>query len=281
MFVQQSLPRFSIMEGLKIFFPKSLRPSRHIPRITAIRTKSTIQAGPFRGMRYVSQSHHSALIPKLLGTYERELAPTVEEAISLAFRTVVDIGAAEGYYAVGMAVRLPRARVIAFETEPAAQELLLSLAKLNGVADKLTIRGACTRLSLAADLNSSGRTLVICDTEGGEAMLLDPIRIPRLRACHILVELHDHIIAGISEEIRERFSESHIISQIREEGRSRSDFPFRTFYTTILPGYIDWAVSEQRKCNMTWYWMRPRFQSNRDVLAGAVLRVPYAARQQQ
>ena len=66
-------------------------------------------------MRYVQVSHGSAYIPKLLGIYERELAPYIERAVAWQPRLVVELGAAEGYYAVGMARRLPRAHVVAFE----------------------------------------------------------------------------------------------------------------------------------------------------------------------
>ena len=63
-------------------------------------------------------------IPKLLGVYERELNPYIEQACALNFPLIVDVGAAEGYYAVGMALRNPSARVIAFEMDARAREAL-------------------------------------------------------------------------------------------------------------------------------------------------------------
>ena len=138
-------------------------------------------------MRYVDQSYWSPYIPKLLGTYERELAEYLEEAATLPFDTVVDIGAAEGYYAVGLALRLRNAQVIAFEMEPSAQELIRRLAQLNGVESRVALEGFCTCEKLSAALKDSGKTMLVCDAEGGEFTLLDPMTIPRLRECHILV----------------------------------------------------------------------------------------------
>ena len=64
-------------------------------------------SGPFKGMQFIDESFENAFIPKILGIYERELHPAVEAAIALTPRLVVDIGTAEGYYAVGIARRLP------------------------------------------------------------------------------------------------------------------------------------------------------------------------------
>jgi hypothetical protein len=256
--LKKSLPVRMLLSVLRVFIPTRFRPSTSITRLTISKTNLQVQGGPFRGMQYVDQSYWSAYIPKLLGIYERELSGYIEEAVGLPFQTVVDIGAAEGYYAVGMAMRMHDAKVIAFEMEPAAQGLLGELASLNHVSSRVAIEGECTSRSLSAVLNDSGRTLVICDAEGSEVFLLDPIRIPKLAACHILVELHDHVLSRMSEEIRERFVETHEITHIVETQRDRSDFPYHNLFTRIFPAYIDWAVSEVRRCKIAWYWMRPR-----------------------
>src|SRR4051794_20818862 len=60
-----------------------------------------VRSGVFRGMRYVDQARSSALLPKLLGSYEREIADEIERAAGVDYRVCVDIGSAEGYYAIG------------------------------------------------------------------------------------------------------------------------------------------------------------------------------------
>jgi hypothetical protein len=257
MTLQKSLPIKVAIAALRVVIPPWFRPSASITRLTMAQTKLRVQAGPFRGMHYVDQSYWSAYIPKLLGIYERELSEYIEEAADLQFETIVDIGAAEGYYAVGMAMRIPVSRVIAFEMEPAARQLLSKLAALNQVSSRVAIEGECTRMNLAEILENSGRTLVICDAEGGEAFLLDPIRIPKLRACHILVEIHNNVLSAMSDEIRDRFGQTHHITHIPESPRDRSDFPYNNIFTRLFPIYVDWAVSEIRRSKISWYWMRP------------------------
>jgi len=69
-------------------------------------------------MRSVTSSVCSTNIPKLLGCYEAELHPVFAKWQAVPFRQVVNVGAAEGYYAVGCARLWPEAQVIAFETNP-------------------------------------------------------------------------------------------------------------------------------------------------------------------
>src|SRR5262245_23148239 len=96
--------------------PEYMRPYGYLTHLARTRTNCTVASGPFQGMRYLRFSHASAYIPKLLGIYERELAPCIKRAVEQRPRLVVDLGAAEGYYAIGMARRLPCAQVLAFET---------------------------------------------------------------------------------------------------------------------------------------------------------------------
>lgn len=80
--------------------------------------------GPFRGMRYVRTSIGSSFGAKLIGTYELELAGVIEELCRRGFREVVNIGAGEGHYAVGLAFRQPGALVTAFEMDTEGQALI-------------------------------------------------------------------------------------------------------------------------------------------------------------
>jgi len=238
--------------------PRSLGFEPYTSQLVARETNSTVRSGPFRGMNYLRESSGSVLAPKLLGIYERELHKAIEEAIALPFQRVVDIGAAEGYYCVGFATRMPNAKILAYEMYEPAHLLLKELANLNHVAGQVEIRGTCTIDEMNSALAPSIPTLVVCDAEGAEAYLLDPLRVPALGEAHILVELHDFIIGGLSEVIRKRFESTHQVEQILAEARSRSEFPFSSFITRRFPGYVDFAVSDCRPPGMSWFWMRPK-----------------------
>jgi hypothetical protein len=245
-------------KALRRVVPTRCRPIGYLDHLARKRTAGLVHAGPFAGMRYVDRSVGSCFIPKLLGTYERELATKIEWICRRQPVLVVDVGAAEGYYAVGLAMRIPRARIIAFELDETGQAALRRMAELNGVADRLTVHGRCAPADLAAALGGHPRPVVICDVEGDEA-LLDPERVPALRAAVVLVETHEFVRRGITDELCRRFASSHHVERIWQEPRSRAEFPWRTLGTMALPvSYLDWAVSEWRPERMSWLWMSPR-----------------------
>jgi hypothetical protein len=62
-----------------------------------------VRHGPFRGMRY--EANRVAATQKLIGAYERELHPWLERVLAQRPTRFVDIGAADGYYAIGIARR--------------------------------------------------------------------------------------------------------------------------------------------------------------------------------
>ena len=151
-----------------------------------------VREGLFEGMAYpVPESHYSALVPKLLGTYELELAPVIAGWRDLSFPVIVDVGCAEGYYAVGLARMFPGAIVHAFDSAPEARRMCLATAEANGVAERMRMHGECGPTDLLAlDLGAGG--LVISDCEGFEADLFAPAVAAHLASCHAIVEVHDH-----------------------------------------------------------------------------------------
>ena len=209
-----------------------------------------VQSGPFQGMTYASRASEGARAPRLLGCYEASLAPVIEEIIAQAYPVVVDIGSAEGYYAVGLARRMPDSLIHARDQNPAAQALCAELAALNGVAERVRIGGEITHDDLA--LCTEQDTVIICDIEGAERALLDPEKAPGLRAADILVECHERLSPGVTAEIEARFAPTHRITRIDREMSSAA-----------LPAWMEeWsdldralALWEWRGGPTPWLWM--------------------------
>lgn len=103
-----------------------------------------VRYGPFAGMEYIEGLEHTLadLVAKLLGTYEREVAMVIQEWMSLGITCLIDIGCAEGYYAVGYAYAMPRPPSMRLTSTP-ARERCFALAKRNGVAERVVIGAAC------------------------------------------------------------------------------------------------------------------------------------------
>jgi hypothetical protein len=153
------------------------------------RNGDTVLSGPFQGMAYPIRAAEGARAARLLGAYEASLEPVIEEIITRAPPVILDIGCAEGYYAVGLARRLPQSRILARDTSEQAQTLCRALAQANSVQDRVEIGGLWTHADFA--LCETTKTTVICDIEGAEAELLDPTAAPALTQADILVEVHE------------------------------------------------------------------------------------------
>jgi len=211
-----------------------------------------VAGGPFRGLRYIRESVGSAWAPKMLGTYEKELWPVIDVLIGRRPRWIIDVGAAEGYYAVGLAMRLGAAQVVAFEADEDSHPILLKLAELNGVADRITVRGCCTSQTLDSVLDEIPSPAIICDVEGAEYELMDPVRIPALTRSDILVELHEFHRPDMADVLRRRFSGTHDIELIPSRPRSRKDLPPPVDLTEASGAA---CLDEQRPGPMNWFWM--------------------------
>jgi len=123
-------------------------------------------------MVYFSQAVGSALSAKIVGSYEEEIAPVIERIIAKQPTCVIDIGCAEGYYAVGFARRLPSTRVYAFDIDRNAQALCRRTARANGVDARVSIGGECTIDRLKELMTAN--TTILSDCEGCEMDLLNP-----------------------------------------------------------------------------------------------------------
>jgi hypothetical protein len=218
-----------------------------------------VLSGPFAGMKYFNEVCWGPIEPKWLGSYEQELHHIVERVLKKNYTDVVDVGSAEGYYAVGLAMNLPSAQVHSYDIDPWARRQQKRLAHLNGVKN-LVIGKLCTNKELQSRL--SNQALLICDIEGSEFALLDPFETPALRECDILVELHDYRDGGFTiqsgaDELTRRFSASHVIKRIGVA--PRSNMALRTVLEDKLTDQqLAISMDEQRSPEQVWLWLEAR-----------------------
>jgi len=178
---------------------------------------TVVMQGPLRGLDFLPQSAEGCHIAKLLGCYEQPLQPHIEAAIAAEYPLVLNIGCAEGYYAVGMARRMPNTRVLAFDLNPTAQQVCRKLASKNGVADRVSVGALFTPADFAT--HAGGRVLVLCDIEGAERELLDPQTAPALAGMDLIVESHECLQPGITQILVDRFAATHEITLVNDDGQ--------------------------------------------------------------
>ena len=173
--------------------------------------------GPFKGMDFLAQSAEGCHIAKLLGCYEQPLFPHIERAVQTPYAAILNIGCAEGYYAVGMARRMPGVQVHAFDVDDKARQICSQLAASNGVTARVSIGALFRPEDFAAHANQ--RTLVLCDIEGAEKDLLGADVPPSLAAADLIVESHECLVPGVTQMLMERFRATHDITLIEDDGQ--------------------------------------------------------------
>jgi hypothetical protein len=205
-----------------------------------------VHGGPFSGLALPVDAVCSERWPKLAGTYEQELAPVVERCLEREYPVVVNVGAAEGYYAVGFA-RAGVPRVVAVDPLARARDRVRTVAAANGVADRVEVRALATRRRLDRWLVDGG--LVFMDCEGAEYGLLDPARCPGLRRADVIVEVHEFAVDGLGAELAERFAPTHEVTWIEQAVRHPEREPA---LAGLAPELAAAAVAEQRPGRLHW-----------------------------
>lgn len=192
-----------------------------------------VESGPFKGMHYVAKSIGSSLIPKILGTYESEIHELLQNFPR--FDLGLDVGAAEGYYAIGLIHSGMCRNVIAWEITSEGRHLCKQLAEMNKASDHVEIRGECIESELISviDKNSDQKVLLITDCEGFESVFFNENTSDHFRYLHIIIETHDFICPGIHKKIRNLLTKTHRINEV---------FPIRKSFDKNIKSAV-WPLS--------------------------------------
>lgn len=218
------------------------------------------QSGPFIGMACIRDASEGCLVPKLLGCYEEELVPTVEDSIQRGYDRIIDVGCASGYWLVGFALRMPHAEVFGFDIDEGALARCSELITLNNVQSRVKLFGFCTPAEIEKLI--VGRVLLFMDCDGPEYDLLDPQLAPALRRADIIVETHDCFNPMITATLLQRFEGSHLIERISSRKREPSAERYpglkampREHWTEAIderrPGVQEWLVMRSTACYQT------------------------------
>ncbi|MCM8804977.1 MAG: 50S ribosomal protein L11 methyltransferase [Candidatus Omnitrophica bacterium] len=173
--------------------------------------------GPFKDIKYSKlKSICSTLAPKLLGTYEAELHDIIEGICKTKYSVIINIGCAEGYYAVGFAKRFPEAKIYAFDIDDEALNLCYENAIINRVNDRI-ILGKYFSLEKINEIKFNGDGLIFSDCEGAERYYFykDTENWKTLvDKFDLLIEVHEGYVPGTTKYLIDLFSETHIIKKI-------------------------------------------------------------------
>ena len=222
-----------------------------------IKNSLVVLNGPFSGMKYPSlKSFGSVIFPKLLGSYEKEIEVFINYIKNQDYKNIIDIGCAEGYYAVGLGMKLKKAKVLAFDTDKYAQKQCKKLAKLNNV--EININGLFTK-ALYEKYTQNKKSLIIMDCEGYEKNLIDNEIASKHQNCDFLIEAHDFIDISITDHILNAFRMTHkieIIESIDDISKAYS-YEFKELSGMSLLEKKQ-LLSEYRPTTMRWIFAKSK-----------------------
>jgi precorrin-6B methylase 2 len=216
-----------------------------------------VAAGPFQGLLLCpdvswGMGDNAA---KLTGLYEAELQPALRDLAATTPSAVVNVGCAEGYYAVGLARLLPQAVIYAFDSDPKAQVICRETATLNQVTDRVMVLGTCTPPVLLSLLRQHPAALLVIDCEGYEKELLADAVLAAAAHASLIVECHDFVDPTITPTLIERLRASHTVENVIEGARD----PNRLEPLQKMSSLDRWLVAlENRPAMMNWIVARPR-----------------------
>lgn len=222
----------------------------------------TVTYGPFTGLLLSDTSWWGAADrgSMLLGVYEQEVLESIV-SLSQERKIFVDLGAADGYYAVGAVFSGLFEHAIAFEMSEEGQSAIAQNARRNSVSDRIEILGIADSRTLSKihqdDCLDLGQVLMLIDIEGAEFELLTSEILEEFRQAAIVVEIHDFLeadgqkVAQLVKNAEEYFN----TRWVRTGSRNPSAF-------SELADWSDddrWILcSESRPKLMSWLILEPK-----------------------
>lgn len=221
--------------------------------------KSIIQHGPFKGMRLAQNNWWGKLdrAAILLGLYEREVVQSIIHTPT-KYKYFIDVGAADGLYAVGMLFAGRFEKSYCFEISEKGRQIIFENAKLNNQIDRMEIMdkaGHNFYENIPEEVRS--QSVLLMDIEGGEFELACNSFFNGFKKSIIYIEIHDWFYKD-GKQMTERLLDSakftHSVTELTTTSRDLSKFP-------DLNSFSDndrWLLcSEGRGCLMKWLRFEP------------------------
>ena len=191
---------------------------------------STVQYGPFKGLKLSSETWWGSAdrASMLFGLYEKEVLDSLQR-IHNKNATFIDLGAADGYYGIGVLVSNLFEKSICYEISEEGRKTIKDNAHLNNVLHKVEIRGIAKK-NFYNELPSNilSNSFLLIDIEGAEFELLDKSTFNAFSNSIIFIELHDWFYEDGLKKLQKLKNDSiltHEITELKMGARDLSIFP--------------------------------------------------------
>jgi hypothetical protein len=205
---------------------------------------------------------------QLLGLYEQEVCALLQH-LSHDRPIFVDVGAADGYYGLGLVALDHFERSICFESDDRSRDALVQRAHALTIADRVQILGDARHdlPPLLAGGTAGGviggnldlsKAVILCDIEGHEFDLFDEHFLALTRDAYIIVENHDFMRPeryAASEGLRQRAAHHFYISEVFTGPRDLRKIPLLADHWDDTDRWM--LCSESRAKLASWFVLSP------------------------
>lgn len=220
----------------------------------------TVVSGAYQGMRLSPSGTRSVASrgASLLGVYEQEVQRVLMKYAANC-DTFIDIGAADGYHAIGVLMKSSIQSAICFEDKSVSREAILENYSINNISKPIHVYGHAGPDFYHQDIfKKINRALVLIDIEGGEFELLNGNVLNYFNSSTFVIELHPFLVENGETKQRDfliKAQKTHQISLFRMGSRDLDSY-------NVLNDWPDtdrWLLcSEGRPKNMQFALLTPK-----------------------
>ena len=216
--------------------------------------------GTFKGMKLSKNTYWSKndIITHILGVYEKHVLKKIIEFSKKGNYPFIDIGAADGYFAIGMAFSETFKKIYAFEIDEEGRRSLNRNIENNFCKDKVVVDIEANFETLKEIVDKNKSAVILIDIEGSEFDLLDDNLLQLLSNCYIVCELHPTLSTDGFEKQNMLINNAKAffdVSIIQRESYSPNKFSELNEFTDEERLI---AFGEGRENNMNWLILEPK-----------------------
>lgn len=191
---------------------------------------------------------------KILGLYEKQIVDWIA-LHPRRFDLFVDVGAADGFYAIGLLKKNLVGSAITYEISMGDRAVCKSMSELNSVRNQISMKDKAEKMDLIQVLSGNSHTLVLVDIEGGEFDLIDAEVLETGKDKFFVIEIHARI--G-TKKFFEFFSLCQTFHECEVITGTKKDFPRDDFTNDLSDNERSLLMSEGRPYQMGWFVLSPR-----------------------
>lgn len=251
--------------GIKFRFKNAIQKRiLYLTKRLKLQSKNLVQSGAYKNMKIgdIAWSEYD-YCPKIIGVYENEVQ---NELLKTNCKYIVNLGAGEGYHAIGQILSGTKEQAICFELSKTSRKFLNTNSKINNIENKIKIFEKANNNYLdylqekISDIDFKECVFLI-DIEGDEFNIINNKNLETLKESKLIIEFHEKDKSLNEENLRfiEMLKQFYDLNFLTTTERDFSKID-------LLKDFIDidrWLMaSENRIRLMKWIVCVPKKRRN-------------------